>query len=147
MNRIEGQGEGAIFDAKWGGAGALAACDAHGHLLLLGVGAGAPLMARLPAELFFHTDYRPLLRDAAGQALDEQVARCCWAGAGRRTGGCSAPALRGACASKPCTGIATCGAPLSVCTRPLPAILRRRTLCTITAPCSGLLCAGSFKCS
>ncbi|KAI8426696.1 hypothetical protein MSG28_014402 [Choristoneura fumiferana] len=73
LNRIEGQGEGAIFDAKWGGAGQLAACDAHGHLLLLGLAAGAPLMARLPTELFFHTDYRPLLRDAQGQALDEQT--------------------------------------------------------------------------
>ncbi|XP_041988946.1 PH-interacting protein isoform X2 [Aricia agestis] len=72
-NLIEGQGEGAIFDAKWGGAGHLAAADSHGHLLLLGLGAGHPLLARLPTELFFHTDYRPLVRDALGGALDEQT--------------------------------------------------------------------------
>ncbi|XP_050676362.1 PH-interacting protein isoform X2 [Leptidea sinapis] len=74
-NVIEGQGEGAIFDAKWGGgAGAVvAASDSHGHVLLLGLGAGHPLLAALPTELFFHTDYRPLVRDALGGALDEQT--------------------------------------------------------------------------
>ncbi|XP_063632423.1 bromodomain and WD repeat-containing protein 3 [Cydia splendana] len=73
LNKIEGQGEGAIFDAKWGGGCALAAADAHGHLLLLSVASGPKLMSKLPPELFFHTDYRPLLRDATGTALDEQT--------------------------------------------------------------------------
>lgn len=35
-NRIEGHGDGAIFDAKWGGGASVAATDSHGHLLLLG---------------------------------------------------------------------------------------------------------------
>ncbi|CAG9575003.1 unnamed protein product [Danaus chrysippus] len=73
-NEIEGQGEGAIFDAKWGGGGAtVAAADSHGHLVLLGLGAGHRLLSELPRELFFHTDYRPLARDALGGALDEQT--------------------------------------------------------------------------
>lgn len=59
-NVIEGQGDGAIFDAKWGGGCAVAASDSHGHLLLLGLGRGHRLLSALPAELFFHTDYRPL---------------------------------------------------------------------------------------
>ncbi|XP_037298900.1 bromodomain and WD repeat-containing protein 1 isoform X2 [Manduca sexta] len=72
-NRIEGQGDGAIFDAKWGGGATIAATDSHGHLLLLGLGRGHRLLSELPAELFFHTDYRPLVRDALGGALDEQT--------------------------------------------------------------------------
>ncbi|KAL4711358.1 hypothetical protein ACJJTC_019199 [Scirpophaga incertulas] len=66
-------GDGAIFDAKWGGACRVAATDAHGHLLLLGLGQGHPLLGELPNELFFHSDYRPLVRDALGGALDEQT--------------------------------------------------------------------------
>ncbi|XP_049883065.1 bromodomain and WD repeat-containing protein 3 [Pectinophora gossypiella] len=72
-NHIPGQGDGAIFDAKWGGPTSIAATDSHGHLLLLGLGQGHPLLADLPTELFFHTDYRPLVRDALGGALDEQT--------------------------------------------------------------------------
>ncbi|XP_038221099.1 PH-interacting protein [Zerene cesonia] len=72
-NVIEGQGEGAIFDAKWGGGDSIAASDSHGHVLLLGLGRGHRLLAQLPTELFFHTDYRPLVRDALGGALDEQT--------------------------------------------------------------------------
>ncbi|CAG4981769.1 unnamed protein product [Colias eurytheme] len=72
-NVIEGQGEGAIFDAKWGGGDTIAASDSHGHVLLLGLGKGHRLLAQLPTELFFHTDYRPLVRDALGGALDEQT--------------------------------------------------------------------------
>jgi bromodomain and WD repeat domain-containing protein 1/3 len=30
-------------------------------------------MLQLPKELFFHTDYRPLVRDAGHAALDEQT--------------------------------------------------------------------------
>lgn len=72
-NRIEGQGDGAIFDAKWGTGCSVAASDSHGHLLLLGLGLGHRLLRQLPPELFFHTDYRPLVRDALGGALDEQT--------------------------------------------------------------------------
>ena len=73
-NVIAGQGEGALFDARWGACGArVAASDSHGHLLLLGLGAGHSRLSKLPLELFFHTDYRPLARDALGGALDEQT--------------------------------------------------------------------------
>ncbi|CAK1554474.1 unnamed protein product [Leptosia nina] len=72
-NVIDGQGEGAIFDAKWGGFDTIAASDSHGHVLLLGLGRGHRLLSMLPTELFFHTDYRPLVRDALGGALDEQT--------------------------------------------------------------------------
>ncbi|XP_047518570.1 bromodomain and WD repeat-containing protein 3 isoform X1 [Pieris napi] len=72
-NVIEGQGEGAIFDAKWGEGNTIAASDSHGHVLLLGLGQGHRLLGQLPPELFFHTDYRPLVRDALGGALDEQT--------------------------------------------------------------------------
>lgn len=73
-NVIPGQGEGALFDARWAACGTrVAASDSHGHLLLLGLGAGHARLKRLPAELFFHTDYRPLARDALGGALDEQT--------------------------------------------------------------------------
>ncbi|VVC97124.1 unnamed protein product [Leptidea sinapis] len=60
-NVIEGQGEGAIFDAKWGGgAGAVvAASDSHGHVLLLGLGAGHPLLAALPTELSRRAGWSP----------------------------------------------------------------------------------------
>lgn len=41
QNFIEGQGKGAIFDAKWSPDGTmLAATDSHGHLLMYGFGAG-----------------------------------------------------------------------------------------------------------
>nr|XP_037876090.1 PH-interacting protein isoform X4 [Bombyx mori] len=73
QNTIAGQGEGAVFDAKWGGDCSVAASDSHGHVLLLGLGQGHPLLHELPHELFFHTDYRPLTRDALGGALDEQT--------------------------------------------------------------------------
>ena len=38
-NTIEGQGYGAIFDAKWAPDGLhIAATDSHGHLLIFGIG-------------------------------------------------------------------------------------------------------------
>lgn len=40
QNLIEGQGHGAVFDAKWSPDGTmLAATDSHGHILLFGFGA------------------------------------------------------------------------------------------------------------
>lgn len=39
MNNIEGQGFGAVFDAKWSPDGTMiAATDSHGHILLFGAG-------------------------------------------------------------------------------------------------------------
>lgn len=72
-NVTSGHGDGAIFDAKWGSGCTVAATDSHGHLLLLGLGRGHRLFAALPPELFFHTDYRPVVLDAHGGAHDEQT--------------------------------------------------------------------------
>jgi bromodomain and WD repeat domain containing protein 1/3 len=45
MNNIEGQGYGAVFDAKWSPDGTkVAATDSHGHLLVLGLGKGHALL-------------------------------------------------------------------------------------------------------
>jgi bromodomain and WD repeat domain-containing protein 1/3 len=74
MNTIEGQGHGGIFDAKWSPDGTMiAATDSHGHMLMFGIGSGHKLLKEMPKELFFHTDYRPLVRDANYYVLDEQT--------------------------------------------------------------------------
>ncbi|XP_031827305.1 bromodomain and WD repeat-containing protein isoform X3 [Nomia melanderi] len=74
QNFIEGQGNGAVFDAKWSPDGTmLAATDSHGHLLIYGFGSGVQKLKIIPKELFFHTDYRPLIRDANNYVLDEQT--------------------------------------------------------------------------
>lgn len=74
MNRIEGQGHGGIFDAKWSPDGTMiAATDSHGHMLIFGFGTGHKRLKEMPKELFFHTDYRPLVRDNNYYVLDEQT--------------------------------------------------------------------------
>ncbi|XP_014221198.1 bromodomain and WD repeat-containing protein 3 isoform X1 [Trichogramma pretiosum] len=74
QNVIDGQGNGAIFDAKWSPDGTmLAATDSHGHLIMYGFGSMAEKQKLVPKELFFHTDYRPLIRDANNYVLDEQT--------------------------------------------------------------------------
>lgn len=74
MNTIEGQGHGGIFDAKWSPDGTMiAATDSHGHMLMFGLGSGHKRLKEMPKELFFHTDYRPLVRDNNYYVLDEQT--------------------------------------------------------------------------
>ncbi|KAK6636696.1 hypothetical protein RUM43_010358 [Polyplax serrata] len=74
QNTIDGQGHGAVFDAKWSPDGTMfAATDSHGHILVFGFGSGSEKLKKLPRELFFHTDYRPLIRDANLGVLDEQT--------------------------------------------------------------------------
>ncbi|XP_053693465.1 PH-interacting protein [Sabethes cyaneus] len=74
LNHIEGQGDGGIFDAKWSPDGnMIAATDSHGHILMFGYGSGHERLKQLPKELFFHTDYRPLIRDASHHVMDEQT--------------------------------------------------------------------------
>lgn len=74
VNTIEGQGHGGIFDAKWSPDGTIiAATDSHGHILMFGFGSGHARLKTMPKELFFHTDYRPLIRDANYYVLDEQT--------------------------------------------------------------------------
>ncbi|XP_059154571.1 bromodomain and WD repeat-containing protein 3-like [Physella acuta] len=73
FNLIEGQGHGAVFDCKFSPDGhSLAATDSHGHLLLLGFGTNERCK-KIPQQMFFHTDYRPLMRDANNFVLDEQT--------------------------------------------------------------------------
>ncbi|KAL3881699.1 hypothetical protein ACJMK2_028102 [Sinanodonta woodiana] len=73
FNMIEGQGHGAVFDCKFASDGLnFAATDSHGHLILYGFGTNEK-HKKIPQEVFFHTDYRPLIRDANNFVLDEQT--------------------------------------------------------------------------
>ncbi|MEQ2245302.1 Bromodomain and WD repeat-containing protein 3, partial [Ilyodon furcidens] len=73
FNMIEGQGHGAIFDCKFSADGQHFSCtDSHGHLLIFGFGCSRPY-EKIPDQMFFHTDYRPLIRDSNNYVLDEQT--------------------------------------------------------------------------
>ncbi|XP_075429008.1 bromodomain and WD repeat-containing protein 3-like isoform X1 [Ascaphus truei] len=73
FNMIEGQGHGAVFDCKFSPDGQHFACtDSHGHLLLFGFGCSKGY-EKIPDQMFFHTDYRPLIRDSNNYVLDEQT--------------------------------------------------------------------------
>ena len=50
----------------------LASTDSHGYLTIFGFGSDAKYK-RIPNELFFHTDYRPLIRDSNEFVVDEQT--------------------------------------------------------------------------
>uniref|UniRef100_A0A6Q2WRY6 Bromo domain-containing protein n=1 Tax=Esox lucius TaxID=8010 RepID=A0A6Q2WRY6_ESOLU len=73
FNMIEGQGHGAVFDCKCSPDGQhFAATDSHGHLLIFGFGSSSKY-DKIADQMFFHTDYRPLIRDANNYVLDEQT--------------------------------------------------------------------------
>lgn len=73
FNLLEGQGHGSIFDCKFSPNGLqFVATDSHGHLIIFGFGSDE-LYQRVPYEQFFHTDYRPIIRDANNYVLDEQT--------------------------------------------------------------------------
>ncbi|XP_051909419.1 PH-interacting protein [Hippocampus zosterae] len=73
FNMIEGQGHGALFDCKCSPDGQhFAATDSHGHLLIFGFGSSGKY-DMIADQMFFHTDYRPLIRDANNYVLDEQT--------------------------------------------------------------------------
>uniref|UniRef100_A0AAY4C4D3 Bromo domain-containing protein n=1 Tax=Denticeps clupeoides TaxID=299321 RepID=A0AAY4C4D3_9TELE len=73
FNMIEGQGHGALFDCKCSPDGQHFACtDSHGHLLIFGFGSSSKY-DKIADQMFFHTDYRPLIRDAHNYVLDEQT--------------------------------------------------------------------------
>ncbi|XP_031437768.1 LOW QUALITY PROTEIN: PH-interacting protein [Clupea harengus] len=73
FNMIEGQGHGAVFDCKCSPDGQHFACtDSHGHLLIFGFGSSSRY-DKIADQMFFHTDYRPLIRDAHNYVLDEQT--------------------------------------------------------------------------
>ena len=50
----------------------LASTDSHGYLTIFGFGSDDKYK-RIPNELFFHTDYRPLIRDSNEFVVDEQT--------------------------------------------------------------------------
>ncbi|KAM4693154.1 PH-interacting protein [Discoglossus pictus] len=73
FNMIEGQGHGAVFDCKCSPDGQHFACtDSHGHLLIFGFGSSSKY-DKIADQMFFHSDYRPLIRDANSYVLDEQT--------------------------------------------------------------------------
>ena len=51
-----------------------AATDSHGFLSLFGFGKNESYK-HIPEQIFFHTDYRPLMHDSNGFAIDEQTQR------------------------------------------------------------------------
>ncbi|KAH9415597.1 Bromodomain and WD repeat-containing protein 3, partial [Dermatophagoides pteronyssinus] len=62
-----------LFDAKWNPDGTMfAATDSYGHLILFGLSPSNPY-SELPEHMFFHTDYRPIIRDANDFVIDEQM--------------------------------------------------------------------------
>ncbi|KAL9968709.1 hypothetical protein ACROYT_G020827 [Oculina patagonica] len=72
-NSLEGQGHGAVFDCKFSPDGLkFASTDSHGHLCIFGYGS-SDRYSQVPSEQFFHTDYRPLIRDSNNYVLDEQT--------------------------------------------------------------------------
>ncbi|KAF7664608.1 hypothetical protein LDENG_00171740 [Lucifuga dentata] len=73
FNMIEGQGHGALFDCKCSPDGQhFAATDSHGHLLIFGFGSSSKY-DKIADQMFYHTDYRPLIRDTNNYVLDEQT--------------------------------------------------------------------------
>ncbi|XP_052241692.1 bromodomain and WD repeat-containing protein 3-like isoform X2 [Dreissena polymorpha] len=73
FNQIEGQGHGAVFDCKLSKDGcSFIATDSHGHLMVYGH-SGSEKYSKIPHDVFFHTDYRPLMRDSNHYVLDEQT--------------------------------------------------------------------------
>ena len=62
-----------MFDTKWSPTtDMLAATDSHGYLSIFGFGSDENYK-RVPNEQFFHTDYRPLMRDTNDFVVDEQT--------------------------------------------------------------------------
>ncbi|KAL4232669.1 Bromodomain and WD repeat-containing protein 3 [Mactra antiquata] len=73
FNHIEGQGHGAVFDCKFSpDSTSIAATDSHGQMMIFGYNSD-PKPSQIPDQLFFHTDYRPLVRDSNLYCLDEQT--------------------------------------------------------------------------
>lgn len=73
LNSVEGHDPAAILDGKWARDGLSFACgDIMGHLIICGFGESEPFK-KVPDNVFFHTDYRPLQWDRNGFVIDEQT--------------------------------------------------------------------------
>lgn len=71
-NGIEGQGPCAIYDCKFSPDGMMfVSTDAVGYLSLFGIQPNDSYK-KIPEHMFFHTDYRPVIRDANNFVIDEQ---------------------------------------------------------------------------
>ena len=63
----------AIYDMKFSPDGnIIATADSHGYLSLYGNG-GREKYKEIPEEMFFHTDYRPVIRDVRHFVMDENT--------------------------------------------------------------------------
>lgn len=52
QNSIDGQGHGAVFDAKWSPDGTMfAATDSHGHILVFGFGSGSDKLKKVKCKI------------------------------------------------------------------------------------------------
>ena len=72
-NEVDGQGHGAILDLKMARDGrTFAAVDSHAHVMIFGLGTSKQY-EKVPPQVFFHTDYRPLVRDVNNYVIDEQT--------------------------------------------------------------------------
>ncbi|KAL8619065.1 hypothetical protein ACOMHN_020763 [Nucella lapillus] len=72
-NLFEGQGAVPIFDCKFTpDAQAITATDSYGRIMFFGFGDNQSIK-KIPTEVFFHTDYRPLIRDANNFVLDVET--------------------------------------------------------------------------
>ncbi|CBY14730.1 unnamed protein product [Oikopleura dioica] len=62
-----------IHDIRWSSDGTkIISADSQGHMSISGFGKDVKL-SQLPDELFFETDYHPLIRDREGFVVDEQT--------------------------------------------------------------------------
>lgn len=72
-NMIDGQGHASIYDIRFSPDGlTIASTDSHGHLKIYGFGSSEKY-DKIPRDVFFHTDYRPLVRDINHYVIDEQT--------------------------------------------------------------------------
>ncbi|OQV14435.1 Bromodomain and WD repeat-containing protein 1 [Hypsibius exemplaris] len=70
---VPGHGHSPFVDAKWSPDGTMiAAVDMFGNLNIYGPGRGMTY-SKTPEEQFFHTDFRPLMKDSNGFVVDEQT--------------------------------------------------------------------------
>ncbi|CBY23562.1 unnamed protein product [Oikopleura dioica] len=70
---IESGEQMSIHDIRWSSDGTkIISADSQGHMSISGFGKDVKL-SQLPDELFFETDYHPLIRDREGFVVDEQT--------------------------------------------------------------------------
>ena len=62
-----------LHDVRWSPDGMqISACDSQGHVSFLGFGGNSKFL-KIPDEMFFETDYHPVVRDREGFVIDDQT--------------------------------------------------------------------------